>query len=467
MPNLQNLPTVAAGISDLNATLRPITNKGIILFEIDSIKENLDLIKKIRPHLKQLYYLSDTGISSELLRPQILAAMKNYPNIKLVEIRHKTLQQTRQILAHISSDDAVLLTHFNTEVNQNIYYGYSKTAIDLSTVSKAPIVVLWNFYLKGDVLGGYVNGSYRQGVQMVDLLGRQLSDPVQINLEVKPFREPVFQYHSLKKYHIDESLLPANAVIMGQPVSFLANHYLLLSIFGSIISMLIIIIVFQFYRLKRKQEMSEKDKKIVSLQSQTLQIQKKLIHVLGNSIETRSGETGNHVKRVAQLSAYLGKLAGLSARECEVLEIISPMHDVGKIGIPEAILNKPGRLTDAERELMETHTQIGHQLLHNDDGDMIALAGIVALEHHEYWNGQGYPYKKMGENIHIYARITTVTDVFDALKSKRCYKEAWPLDKVIEYFQKNKGTQFDPTLVTLFLDNIDEFVSIRNLHPDL
>ncbi|WP_432464259.1 HD domain-containing phosphohydrolase [Agarivorans sp. QJM3NY_33] len=466
IPNLKNLPTVAAGIGDFEATLSPTTNKGTVLFELDNIQENLALIIRLRPKLKQLYYLADSGVSSELLRTRIMTALKDLPNLKLVEIRDKTLQQTSNILAQISPDDAVLLTHYNTEVSNNIYHGYTKTALELSAASKAPIFVLWNFYLKGDVLGGYVNGSYKQGVQMLDILGRQLPKPVKTPIEVNSDQAPVFQYHALKKYQIDESLLPTNSKVIGRPISFWERNHLLFFIAGSIIFALILVIVLLSYLLKRRQEMSKKDKQIVNLQSQTLQIQKKLIHVLGNSIETRSGETGNHVKRVAKLSAHLGKLIGLSARDCEVLEIISPMHDVGKIGIPEAILNKPGRLSAEERSLMETHTQIGYQLLHNDDGDIIALAAIVALEHHEHWNGNGYPHKKSGEKIHIYSRITAIADVFDALKSQRCYKDAWPLEQVIEYFEQSKGAQFDPNLIDLFLENIDEFVSIRNLYPD-
>lgn len=233
-----------------------------------------------------------------------------------------------------------------------------------------------------------------------------------------------------------------------------------------VIAGLSLIIVMQFITLRQKKELAKKNKRILALQKQTLNVQKDMIHVLGEAIETRSGETGNHVKRVAKLSALLAKHHGLSHREVEMIEIISPMHDVGKISVPESILDKPGKLTPQEWEVMKLHTTAGYNLLKSGAGDITNLAAIIANEHHERWDGAGYPSGKVGEEIHLFARITAVADVFDALLSTRCYKEPWPLEMVVDLFERECGYQFDPKLTKILLNHLAEFVAIRDTYPD-
>ncbi|WP_134736944.1 HD-GYP domain-containing protein, partial [Escherichia coli] len=159
--------------------------------------------------------------------------------------------------------------------------------------------------------------------------------------------------------------LPSNATLLNEPVSYLVKHRQVLLVAGVIILSLSMVIAMQYMTIQQKKLINLKNRKIVALQRRTLAVQKEMIHVLGEAIETRSGETGNHVKRVAQLSVGLGRLCGLSHRELEMLEIISPMHDVGKIAIPEAILDKPGKLSLEEREVIQTHCEVGYRLLNN------------------------------------------------------------------------------------------------------
>ncbi len=194
--------------------------------------------------------------------------------------------------------------------------------------------------------------------------------------------------------------------------------------------------------------------------------QREIVYMLGEAVETRSQETGNHVKRVAEISKLLALACGLSHDEAEVIKFASPLHDVGKIGIPDAILNKPGRHTDEEREIMKTHAQIGHNMLKGSRRRVLQAGAIIANEHHERWDGDGYPNCKSGEEIHIYGRITAVADVFDALGSDRCYKKAWPMDKVIRLFEEECGRQFDPTLVEALLTNLDKVKAIQERLPD-
>jgi len=164
---------------------------------------------------------------------------------------------------------------------------------------------------------------------------------------------------------------------------------------------------------------------------------------------------------VAEYSFILARLYGLSLEESLRLKNASPMHDIGKLGIPDAILNKPGKLTDEEFEIMKTHTKIGYEMLKHSKRPILKTAAIVAHEHHERWDGKGYPRGLRGEEIHIYGRITAVADVFDALGSDRVYKKAWPLEKIINLFKEERGRQFDPVLVDLFLDNLEHFLAAK------
>jgi len=196
------------------------------------------------------------------------------------------------------------------------------------------------------------------------------------------------------------------------------------------------------------------------------QTQKEMIFLMSEAVEKRSKETGNHIKRVAAYSRVLARAYGLSEQETYTLEFASPMHDIGKVGIPDAILNKPGKHTVEEFEIMKTHALLGYEILSASNKGMLKAAAIVAHEHHERWNGKGYPLGLKGEEIHIYGRITAVADVFDALGSDRCYKKAWPLEKILALFEEEKGEHFDPKLVDLLMENLEVFLKIRDTFQD-
>ncbi len=197
------------------------------------------------------------------------------------------------------------------------------------------------------------------------------------------------------------------------------------------------------------------------------QTQKEIIYVMGEIGEAGRKETGNHVKRVAEYSRLLALKSGLAENEAELIKMASPMHDIGKVGISDAILMKPGKLTDEEFAVMKTHTEIGFNLLKSSQRRIIKAAAVIAHQHHEKWNGNGYPQGLKGEKIHIYGRITAVADVFDALASDRCYKKAWQLDRIINLFKEERGNQFDPKLVDVFLENLDEMLVIKNTYNDI
>ena len=191
-----------------------------------------------------------------------------------------------------------------------------------------------------------------------------------------------------------------------------------------------------------------------------------LVYMLSEAIEKRSRETGNHVRRVAEYSQLLGRLAGLSETESRILLVAAPLHDAGKIAIPDAILNKPGRHTDEETAIMRTHAAIGGRMFEGHELPVFHAAAVIANEHHERWDGKGYPRGLVGEETHIYGRITALADVFDALGSARCYKPAWPLDKTLKLLAEERGKQFDPKLIDLFLGNLGSFLEIRDRLAD-
>ncbi|XPV75694.1 MAG: DUF3369 domain-containing protein [Desulfovibrio sp.] len=194
--------------------------------------------------------------------------------------------------------------------------------------------------------------------------------------------------------------------------------------------------------------------------------QREILYTLGEVVENRSQEAANHVKRVAEYSYILAIKGGLSRTDAELLRRASPMHDIGKIGIPDDILLKPGRLTSDEFAVIKTHTDIGYNILRNSKRPLLRTAAVVAYQHHERWDGKGYPRGLAGQDIHIFGRITAIADVFDALICKRVYKEPWPIQKILEHFKSQSGLHFDPELMDIFIENLDLFLEVKANLPD-
>ncbi len=208
-------------------------------------------------------------------------------------------------------------------------------------------------------------------------------------------------------------------------------------------------------------------KKVEALNKDIEDTQKEVIFTMGSIGESRSQETGNHVKRVALYSKILALHYGLSEIESEMLKQASPMHDIGKVAIPDAILNKPNRFTQAEKEIMDTHALLGFNMLKASKIPLLSLAATVAYEHHEKWDGTGYPQGLKGEEISIQGRITALADIFDALGSDRCYKKAWDDESIFILIKEQSGKQFEPKLVDIFFDNINELLVVRDSLKDI
>lgn len=198
-----------------------------------------------------------------------------------------------------------------------------------------------------------------------------------------------------------------------------------------------------------------------------INMQRSLLDRLNNVISIRSKETAGHVRRVAESSVYLGRLIGLDDEFLELLKTASPMHDVGKIGVPDSILLKPGILTPDEREIIKTHAILGREMFEDDESPLIKMVRNVAGCHHEKWDGTGYPDGLKGNDIPIAGRITAICDVFDALTTERPYKGAIPTDDALKIMREGHGTHFDPELMDLFLEHVDEFIEIYNMYDDV
>jgi len=207
---------------------------------------------------------------------------------------------------------------------------------------------------------------------------------------------------------------------------------------------------------------SNKLEELVSQRTEELlKTQQEIIQRLSLAAEFKDTDTGNHTLRVGLYSAILAKQLGLDSSEIEQLRLAAPMHDVGKIGIPDQILLKTGKLTQEEWETMQTHTTLGYKILKDSDSILLKNASIIALTHHEKWDGSGYPYGIKGEDIHLYGRITAIVDVFDALTMQRPYKKAWSIEDSVHFITEGAGTHFDPRIVTAFNEIIEQLNDVR------
>lgn len=191
-----------------------------------------------------------------------------------------------------------------------------------------------------------------------------------------------------------------------------------------------------------------------------------VVRRLGMAAEYRDEETGLHIARMSKIAEIIAKAAGMDNEQCDLLLNAAPMHDIGKIGIPDNILLKPGKFEADEWAIMQTHAQIGADLLSGDDSDLMIMAHDIAISHHEKWNGKGYPNGLAGEDIPLTGRITALADVFDALTSKRPYKKAWPVDKAVVLIKEESGQHFDPTLVDIFLEKLPDIIEVREKYAE-
>ena len=218
--------------------------------------------------------------------------------------------------------------------------------------------------------------------------------------------------------------------------------------------------------LERTSTLRDTIARLEASEGEARRLREETIRRLSWAAEFRSQETGQHIVRMSLYCALLARLAGFDDERAELIRIASPMHDVGKIGIPDRILLKPGALTDEERQVMEAHAEMGHRILAGSNAELLELAALLALTHHERIDGTGYPRGLAGDEIPIEGRIAAVADVFDALTSDRVYRPAFQPDEARALMHEGRGTQFDPWLLDLFFDAFDDVLAIRQATAD-
>lgn len=199
----------------------------------------------------------------------------------------------------------------------------------------------------------------------------------------------------------------------------------------------------------------------VVLNQEIEETQRDIIFTLGEIADARSSETGDHVKRVSEICGIIGTNAGLSEDKVRLLKMAAPMHDIGKVAIPDGILNFPGKLTDEDFATMKDHALLGSEMLASSPRKVMQNAALIAGQHHEKYDGSGYPNGLAGEDIHVFARIVALADVFDALTNDRVYRKAFEPDAVLDYIRENSGSHFDPQFVTIFFDNLDDILQVE------
>lgn len=447
-------------------------NRDIVLVLLEAFLEkedsSLDLVKYIREDIKnediRILLMTEKNINglegniifdydingyekkSELLSKKtsavILSSIRSFRDISRIKSNRKSMERIVSSISNLYEKDAIgdflisSLCHLSALINQ--CKGMGKENCNINSFAAAREGTS-NIFRIIDGKGKYkdcINKTIRESVSATDLM--------KINKIYNEGEHELFDNVYIARY---KSTSGSEAILLVENQS--KDNYIdieLLDIFYKSVSA-------TFDNLCLNLEIEE--------------TQKEILYTLGEVTEARSEETGSHVKRVSKYCQILAEEYGLSPRDIMLLTHASPIHDIGKVAIPDNILLKPGKLTGEEFNIIKSHTTIGYNLLRNSKREILKAAAIVAHEHHERYDGKGYPRGLVGEEIHIFGRITAIADVFDALDSSRVYKKAWVMNDILNYFIEEKGKHFDPKLVDILFENLDRFLEIREKYSDI
>ena len=223
----------------------------------------------------------------------------------------------------------------------------------------------------------------------------------------------------------------------------------------------------KFQKELLEEKVLERTRELREAHDQLQESQLDVVWRLGRAAEYRDNETGLHIIRMSQIAAVLGRAYGMEEEAADLLQVASPMHDIGKLGIPDRVMLKPGKLDEEEWKVMQTHAQIGADILAGGSSELMKMAHKIALTHHEKWDGSGYPNGLKGEDIPLEGRICAVADVFDALTSERPYKKAWSIDETMNFIQSESGKHFEPRLVKLLEEKLLKILEIKAKYTEV
>lgn len=386
-------------------------------------------------------YKSKTELTSQRLFTTIVASLRSYRDLVSIEKNRQGLERVISASSNLFSTHSMGPFVDGLLMQLNSVFNHTEKSFQLSSVV-AECHANHNNEKELTVVAAQGDFSGTEGKEVSSILPSSLKNVYQ---EAQKSNEFIFGEGYLL-YHSDDPLQLSTLVfICGIPEDISEHDRHLIKLFSRNVQI-------SYNNILLSQEIED--------------TQREIVYRLGNALETRSKETGHHLKRVAHFSALLAGLAGVDDEEIVTLRLASPLHDVGKIGIPDSVLNHPGPLDSEQWEIMKGHAQIGHDLLHDSPRNILKTGALISLTHHEKWDGSGYPNGLSGTDIHLYGRIVSLVDVFDALYHKRCYKPAFEPDFCTQYILDNRGTSFDPTLVDLFMNNIDKFLAIMDQYPD-
>lgn len=380
-------------------------------------------------------YKNKTELNAIRLKTSVLTALRAYRDIKIISSNQKKLEHvlnaTETILTHSKVNGFLLsaYTELKSFIKQdNVSLGVS---IESNMPYSQPTQKQFHLTDNNTLIEGESISSVQQ--MLADII---ISNPDRPMVKIED--DHYFHYMKINEFET-VTLVFDFAKPISQGVKNLLPHFT--SNF-----------VLVFENLRAKNEVQE--------------VQQQLMLMLSEAIETRSKETGAHVLRVALICEYIAKKLGLGEKHVEIIKHSAPMHDLGKIGVPERILHKPGPLDDDEWAVMKTHPEIGHKLLSKLNYGIPQMGAMVSLSHHEKWNGSGYPNGTSGPEIPLEGRLMAIADVVDALGSTRSYKKAWKNEDIIALIQEQKGHHFDPVIADIVIQNFDEIMEIRKQYPD-
>lgn len=383
-------------------------------------------------------YKDKTELTITKLKTLFFSSLRSYRDIKMIDNHRLGLEKV--IRASNEIMEFSRLEEFASAMLMQVtnILGLDENAIYLNAVSAFAASHRQNQY---EVLAA-------TGAQLGPLIGNKTQN---IPQEIMALFEEAM--HKRQSLHKDNHFVGFFATRSGsENLLYVSNAFTLTELDHRLLEIFSTSVAIAYENLLLREEIEE--------------TQRELVYLLGEAVEKRSKETGAHVKRVAKLSELLAAKAGLSETMVELIKHASPLHDIGKIAIPDAILNKPGKHTDEEWSIMQTHSEVGHEILASSEKRILQMGAVIALQHHEKWDGSGYPSGLKGEEIDICGRIVALADVYDALGSSRCYKTAWSQEKIIAFIQEQSGKHFDPTLVQIILDHQHAFEAIRLKYPD-
>ena len=384
-------------------------------------------------------YENKSDLFSKKMNTVILSSLRSFRDINLIKTNKKSMEKVVSSITKLYEKDALndflvsSLCHLSSVINQ--CNGRGNCVINSFAAIREPNSNIFR------IVGG--NGKYKNFINEKIRNTVTESDLIKINKIFNGGEHELFDNCYVARY---KSTTGKEAIIYIENNSLV--HYVdieILDVFYKSISA-------TFDNLCLNIEIEE--------------TQKEILYTLGEVTEARSEETGSHVKRVSKYCELLAEEYGLSPRETMILTHATPIHDIGKVAIPDRILLKPGKLTTEEFNIVKTHTTIGFNILKNSKREILKAAAVVAHEHHERYDGKGYPRGLQGEEIHIYGRIAAIADVFDALGSPRVYKKAWVINDILMYFREESGKHFDPKLVDILFDNLDKFLEIKEKYSD-